>query len=219
MEEYPSFMTCILRININADRWQRTIAKVLKNVDVTNFRMNTDGTMEISGSVYPNKFLKILKKARNKAELCHLQFGQCSTNLFLPSRPIDYSIGNNKFGVPNNMLLSSFVGQMEDNQTGYYGGRDGRFLHYGDKPSQSKKSKSEKSDDHDHNHVHGHDHNHNHNHVHGHDNHNDNDNDRKLEHAAGCINATTQRTKVQLDSEKGKVETLKSQGVNSCCLM
>uniref|UniRef100_A0A3Q7I692 HMA domain-containing protein n=1 Tax=Solanum lycopersicum TaxID=4081 RepID=A0A3Q7I692_SOLLC len=182
MEEYSSFMTCILRININADRWQRTIAKVLKNVDVTNFRMNTDGTMELSGSVYPDKFLKILKKARNKAELCHLQFGQCSTNLFLPSRPIDYSIGSNKFGVPNNMLLSSFVGQMEDNQTGYYGGRDGRFLHYGDKPSQSKSEK-------------------------------------KLEHAAGCINATTQRTKLQLDSEKGKVETLKSQGVNSCCLM
>lgn len=174
--------------------------------------MNTDGTMELSGSVYPDKFLKILKKARNKAELCHLQFGQCSTNLFLPSRPIDYSIGSNKFGVPNNMLLSSFVGQMEDNQTGYYGGRDGRFLHYGDKPSQSK---SEKSDDHDHKHNHNHVHGHDHNHVHGHDNHKD----RKLEHAAGCINATTQRTKLQLDSEKGKVETLKSQGVNSCCLM
>ncbi|KAK6780688.1 hypothetical protein RDI58_022872 [Solanum bulbocastanum] len=187
--------------------------------------MNTDGTVELSGTVYPNKFLKILKKARSKAELCHFQFGECSTNLFLPSRPIDYIIGN-KFGVPNNMLISSFVGQME-NQPGYYGGRDGRFLHYGDKPSQPKKSKSEKSDhDHDHdndhkhnhNHVHGRDHNHSHDHAHGHD-HNHNHNHGKLEHGAGCINATTPRPKVQLDCEKGKAETLKSQGVNSCCLM
>lgn len=182
---------------------------------VANFRMNTDGTVEISGTVDPKKILKILKKAKSKAELCHFQFGECSTNLFLPPRPIDYGIIANKYGGgPNNMLISSFVGQNED-RPGYYGGRDGRFLHYGDKLSQLKKSKSSSKEQsrHDHDHDHDHDHNHNHNHDHGHDK------ERKLQHAAGCINATTSRPKVKLDCDKGRKKLLQSQGVNSCCLM
>ncbi|CAN4091518.1 unnamed protein product [Withania somnifera] len=225
--------------------------------------MNTDGMVDISGTVYPNKFLKILRKARTKAELCHFQFGECSSNLFLPSRPVDNGI-TNKYGGPNNILIHSLIGQKQA-QPGHFGGRDGRFLHYGDKPSQLKNlkdsSKGNAGGDHNHNrnHAHGRDNHRNHNHVHRRD-HNYNhvhgrehnyrhnhghDKDRdcinrdqfqchggqhvewekpesKLEHAPGCINATTPRPKVQLDCEKqikGRAEPLKSQGVNSCCLM
>ncbi|KAK4366120.1 hypothetical protein RND71_014000 [Anisodus tanguticus] len=207
--------TCILRPvdDINADRWQRTITKVLANVQVINFRMNKDGTVEISGTVFPNEFLKILRKARKKVELCHFQFGECSSNLFLPPLAVNYGI-NNKYGGPNYMVssLTGQLGQKETEPAGYYGGRDGRFLHYGDKPSQSKKSKDSSHDhNHNHNHIHGRDHNHNHNHVH--------ERDQNQNHRHNHV------TKVQLDCDKhnkqmkGRAEPLQSQGVNSCCLM
>ncbi|KAM3248686.1 hypothetical protein P3L10_010455 [Capsicum annuum] len=208
MEEYPSFMSCILRIN--GERSQKTTDKVLQSIDeVTICRMNKDGMMEISGTVYPKKFLKMLKKSKKKVELCHFQFGECSSNLFLSARPIDYSFSN-RFGGPNNVQFSSLIGQKEA-QPGYFGGRDGRFLHYGDKPSQMKKSNDsskEKSHhdqdhscghnhnlgrDHDHNlnhnhnhdHVHERDHKHNHIHIYDHDQNHNHNNNHDQNHAHG----------------------------------
>lgn len=47
--------------------------------------MDDNGVIEISGTVEPDMLLKMLGKAGNKAELQWLQFGECSTNLFMPT--------------------------------------------------------------------------------------------------------------------------------------
>ncbi|KAM3222926.1 hypothetical protein P3L10_022196 [Capsicum annuum] len=106
MQSYP-FMTCILRVKNRSSGWQKTVSKIFKNVYGINFRMNGGGMIEVSGNVDPKLLLKGLAKAGRKAELCWLQFGECSNNLFINQS--DY----------------------------YYGGQlgghlDGRILHYGD---------------------------------------------------------------------------------------
>ncbi|KAK6785648.1 hypothetical protein RDI58_019103 [Solanum bulbocastanum] len=126
MQSNP-FMTCILWVNNRISGWQKTVSKVFKNVyGITNFRMNGDGMIEVSGNVDPKLLLKRLSKAGKKAELCWFQFGECSTNLFVNQSDYGRQLGYN------------------GGQLGYYGGQlDGRFLHYGDinNPQLNRRSK------------------------------------------------------------------------------
>ncbi|KAL6536679.1 hypothetical protein OROMI_026260 [Orobanche minor] len=46
--------------------------------------MDENGVVEISGTVNPDFILKTLEKAGNKAKLHWFQFGECSSNLFMP---------------------------------------------------------------------------------------------------------------------------------------
>ncbi|XP_059284507.1 heavy metal-associated isoprenylated plant protein 32-like [Lycium ferocissimum] len=121
MQSYP-FMTCILRVNNRTSGWQKTVAKVFKNVyGITNCRMNGDGMIEVSGNIDPKVLLKRLAKAGKKAELYRFQFGECSSNLFINQ--------------------SDYYGQLGY----YYGGQlDGRYLHYGDINPQLKQSSKKK---------------------------------------------------------------------------
>ncbi|KAL7088026.1 hypothetical protein ACP275_13G104600 [Erythranthe tilingii] len=109
-KDYP-FMTCLVKVNTRSS-WQRTVTKVLNKCHgIYSFRMDDHGVVEIAGAVDPSMLLKMLGKSGNKAELRWLQFGECSSNLFMPVK--------------------------HTNNGGYYGGpttysQDGRYLHSGD---------------------------------------------------------------------------------------
>ncbi|KAL1556219.1 hypothetical protein AAHA92_11871 [Salvia divinorum] len=82
------FMTCVVRVDTQSrwHRWQRTVTRVLNKCHgLHSFRMNDDGVVEISGTVDPSLLLKMLERAGRSAELCWLNFGQCSRNLFMPT--------------------------------------------------------------------------------------------------------------------------------------
>ncbi|KAL4554725.1 hypothetical protein LXL04_037328 [Taraxacum kok-saghyz] len=49
---------------------------------VTNFRMENNGKINISGYIDPNLLLKCLRKLGKKAQIVHWQYGECSSNLF-----------------------------------------------------------------------------------------------------------------------------------------
>ncbi|XP_057765550.1 uncharacterized protein LOC130986225 [Salvia miltiorrhiza] len=84
--KYP-FMTCVVRVNTQS-QWQRTVARVLdKCHGVHSFRMDDYGVIEISGTVDPSLLLKMLGRAGRSVELCWFQFGECSSNLFMPTNP------------------------------------------------------------------------------------------------------------------------------------
>ncbi|KAL6570852.1 hypothetical protein OROGR_000402 [Orobanche gracilis] len=80
---YP-FMTCVMKVHAGSF-WQNTVRKVLNKCHgVYSFRMDENGMVEISGTVNPAFILKMLEKAGNKAKLHWFQFGECSSNLFMP---------------------------------------------------------------------------------------------------------------------------------------
>ncbi|XP_070006938.1 uncharacterized protein [Nicotiana sylvestris] len=112
--------TCVLWVNNRTSGWQKTVAKVFKNVyGIRNCRMNGDGMIEVSGNMDP----KVLLKRLGKAELCWFQFGECSSNLFITQS--DYY-----------------------RQGYYYGGQldlDGRFLHYRDQFNPQLRRRSNKN--------------------------------------------------------------------------
>ncbi|KAA8527034.1 hypothetical protein F0562_008737 [Nyssa sinensis] len=88
---------------------------------ISNFRMDEDGMVEVSGTVDPSLLMKMLAKAGNRAELCWFQFGQCSSNLFIPDRRGSY--GGNGYYEDN-----GYYGRYGVNNS-HYG--DDRYLHYG----------------------------------------------------------------------------------------
>lgn len=49
----------------------------------SRFKMDQNGVVEVSGIADPNKLLKKLGRSR-QVELHWFQFGQCSSNLFMP---------------------------------------------------------------------------------------------------------------------------------------
>ncbi|KAI8552954.1 hypothetical protein RHMOL_Rhmol06G0308000 [Rhododendron molle] len=78
--------TCILRVNVEEAGWQKVVSLALSNIrGVRNFKMVEDGKIEVSGTVNPNQLLKMLAtKAGKKLAICHWQFGECHSNLYLP---------------------------------------------------------------------------------------------------------------------------------------
>ncbi|XP_020553995.1 uncharacterized protein LOC110013009 [Sesamum indicum] len=103
-KDHP-FMTCLVKVNTRSSG-QKTVAKVLQKCHgIYSFRMDDDGLVEISGTVDPNLLLKMVGKSGRKAELRWLQFGECSSNLFMPM-----------------------------NQGGVNNSYDGRYLHAGNLP-------------------------------------------------------------------------------------
>lgn len=113
--------------------------------------MDDNGVVEISGTVDPKLLLKMLGKAGSKTELRWLQFGECSSNLFMPM-----------------------------NHNGYGGttySRDGRYLHSGNLlrpklPSQSLAHNQKHDYQIANHHKHDYDqyaHNHNHHYQHPYD--------------------------------------------------
>ncbi|KAM3396337.1 hypothetical protein P3S68_005343 [Capsicum galapagoense] len=83
-----AFMVCVIKIKIRSSGWQKAITRVLSSCDgVRQTKLTEDGKVMVSGIVDPNLLMKNLAKVNKSAELEWIQFGQCSTNLFLPPKP------------------------------------------------------------------------------------------------------------------------------------
>ncbi|KAI3449333.1 hypothetical protein Pfo_005998 [Paulownia fortunei] len=78
-----AFMTCIIKVNANEPGWQKAVLALLRNCQGARFKMDQNGVVEVSGIADPNRLLKKLGKSR-RVELQWFQFGQCSSNLFMP---------------------------------------------------------------------------------------------------------------------------------------
>ncbi|CAK9135170.1 unnamed protein product [Ilex paraguariensis] len=139
--ENYAFMTCVLRVNTRSQGWQKTLMNMLNSVQgVSNFRMNEDGMVKISGTVNPNHLLKMLAKGGKRAEMCWFQFGECSSNLYMPDQRTYYDC--TEYGYCGDDWLHGYGEQ------GYYGGYGGteyygddRYLHYGDRPRPKHRDK------------------------------------------------------------------------------
>ncbi|KAL7202158.1 hypothetical protein ACSBR1_033771 [Camellia fascicularis] len=134
-EENYAFTTCILRVNVRTNGWQKIVSTVLSNIQggLNNFRMDEDGRIEVSGTVDPSLLLKILAKAGNRAELCWWQFGQCSSNLYIPEYRDYHEYGSSGYNGDDSYY--GWRGQSSGCHRGGYGGHtfygDDRHLHYG----------------------------------------------------------------------------------------
>ncbi|KAI3456848.1 hypothetical protein Pfo_013511 [Paulownia fortunei] len=163
-KDHP-FMTCLVKVNTRSS-WQKTVTKVLNKCHgIYSFRMDDNGVVEISGTVDPNLLLKMLGKAGRKAELRWLQFGECSSNLFMPMN--HSNIGG--YGGPGNYGGTSYA-------------QDGRYLHSGNLPrpklpseeaimSSAHNTKNDYQIAYDHKHdyyQYAHDHNHHYQHSYDH---------------------------------------------------
>ncbi|KAL3851156.1 hypothetical protein ACJIZ3_013038 [Penstemon smallii] len=92
--DQEAFMTCVLRVNYQTPRWQKAVRGVLRSSrGVRSFKMDAYGLVEVSGVVDPNLLIKNLGKAGRGAQLCWFQFGQCSSNLFLPQHHHQHGYG------------------------------------------------------------------------------------------------------------------------------
>ncbi|GFZ21911.1 hypothetical protein Acr_29g0010730 [Actinidia rufa] len=89
--------------------------------------MDEDGRIEVSGMVDPSLLLKMLAKAGKKAEICWWQFGQCSSNLYIPEYK-EYN-WNGPYGGDGWCYGCSHPGGGGYGGHGYY--VDDRHLHYG----------------------------------------------------------------------------------------
>ncbi|KAK4439731.1 hypothetical protein Salat_0308000 [Sesamum alatum] len=128
------FMTCLVKMNTRSS-WQKTLAKVLQKCHgIYSFRMDDDGLVEISGAVDPNLLLKMVGKSGGKAELRWLQFGECSSNLFMPMNQGGASYSDGRYLHAGNLpraklpsheaLRSSAYNQKHDYQITYDDKRD-----------------------------------------------------------------------------------------------
>ncbi|KAK4406877.1 hypothetical protein Sango_0268700 [Sesamum angolense] len=82
-EESLSFMTCIIKVDASKPGWQKAVLALLRNCKDARFKMDQNGVVEVSGIADPNQLLKKIGKA-SRLELHWFQFGQCSSNLFMP---------------------------------------------------------------------------------------------------------------------------------------
>ncbi|XP_042755938.1 uncharacterized protein LOC128132578 [Lactuca sativa] len=111
-EEYPAFTNFTIKVDVEGS-WAKTVKKVLNSVQgVTNFRMENNGNVNISGYIDPILLLKCLEKAGKTAEIVHWQYGECSRNLFEKPKLPSPSVNN------NNLYLPGYEGY---NNNGYYG--------------------------------------------------------------------------------------------------
>ncbi|KAL6999135.1 hypothetical protein U1Q18_000297 [Sarracenia purpurea var. burkii] len=102
--------------------------------------MDEDGRIEVSGTVDPSLLLKMLAKAGKGAEICWWQFGQCSSNLFIPENRKYYHddpyAGSGYYGDDSYCHCGSHRvgGGVNGFHDGGYGGSDhnlgDRYLHY-----------------------------------------------------------------------------------------
>ncbi|GFZ05023.1 hypothetical protein Acr_17g0005950 [Actinidia rufa] len=97
--------------------------------------MDEDGRIEVSGMVDPSMLLKMLAKAGKKAEICWWQFGQCSSNLYIPEYK-EYNKNGGHYGGDEWCYdCGQHGGGGYGEGHGYY--VDDRHLHYegiGDRP-------------------------------------------------------------------------------------
>nr|XP_009797577.1 PREDICTED: uncharacterized protein LOC104243987 [Nicotiana sylvestris] len=83
-----AFMVCVIKVKVRSVGWQKAVNRVLSSTKgVRQFKLKEDGKVEVSGIVDPALLMRNLAKSGKSAELEWIQFGQCSSNLFLPSQP------------------------------------------------------------------------------------------------------------------------------------
>ncbi|GAA0144109.1 hypothetical protein LIER_04637 [Lithospermum erythrorhizon] len=103
---------------------------------VYNFKMIGNGKIIVSGKVDPTKLLKFIAKAGKTAEVLWWQFGECSSNLFLPINQ-HYSITNSSQYGYGSIGVYGGGGGFYDNGYGgnsYYQGGYGGSSHLDDLP-------------------------------------------------------------------------------------
>lgn len=99
-------------------------------MEVSNFRMNEDGAVEISGTVDPMLLLKVLGKIGKSAKLLDWKFGECSSNLDMP----EYHRGYSNYCGDNRYYSNGGNNYYEDSKYYGKGGNeyvDGRHFQYG----------------------------------------------------------------------------------------
>ncbi|MCD7466744.1 hypothetical protein HAX54_003749 [Datura stramonium] len=83
-----AFMVCVIRVKVRSHGWQKAVNRVLRSTNgVRQFKLVEDGKVIVSGMVDPSLLMKNLAKSGKSAELEWIQYGQCSSNLFLPPQP------------------------------------------------------------------------------------------------------------------------------------
>ncbi|KAK4417994.1 hypothetical protein Salat_2212100 [Sesamum alatum] len=85
---YYILQTCIIKVNPSKPGWQKAVLAILRNCKGARFKMDQDGVVELSGIADPNQLLKKISKS-SRVELHWFQFGQCSSNLFMPEAKKD----------------------------------------------------------------------------------------------------------------------------------
>lgn len=93
-------------------------------IEVSNFRMNEDGAVEISGTIDPMLLLKVLGKFGKSAKLLDWKFGECPSNLYMP----EYHRGYRNYYGDNRYYSNGGNNYYEDSK--YYGYGDGRHVQY-----------------------------------------------------------------------------------------
>ncbi|KAL6515879.1 hypothetical protein OROGR_019184 [Orobanche gracilis] len=84
-----SFMTFVIKVNSNKAGWHKAIISLLKKCKGARFKMDQEGVVEVSGMSNPYKLLKKIGES-SRLELHWYQFGECSSNLFMPeSKKVD----------------------------------------------------------------------------------------------------------------------------------
>ncbi|KAL6561951.1 hypothetical protein OROGR_002958 [Orobanche gracilis] len=84
-----SFMTFVIKVNSNKAGWHKAIISLLRKCKGARFKMDQEGVVEVSGMSNPYKLLKKIGES-SRLELHWYQFGECSSNLFMPeSKKVD----------------------------------------------------------------------------------------------------------------------------------
>ncbi|KAG8386052.1 hypothetical protein BUALT_Bualt03G0108900 [Buddleja alternifolia] len=169
--------TCLVKVN-TLSSWQKTVRKVLNKCHgIYSFRMDDDGVVEISGTVDPNLLLKMLGKSGRKAELRWFQFGECSSNLFMPITISGYQDGRylHSDNLPRPKLpshehfRSPAHHQKQDYQIAYDNRDDyANQYYYNYQHSYHNKQDYQHGYDYNHDYQHGYDHNHDYQHGYDH---------------------------------------------------
>ncbi|XP_055823239.1 uncharacterized protein LOC129891779 [Solanum dulcamara] len=116
-ESRLAFMVCVIKIKVRSRGWQKAVNRVLKSTNgVRQFKLTEGGEVTVSGMVDPTLLMKNLAKSGKSAELQWIQYGQCSSNLFLPPKPPINGFQNQ--GPFRNFSYSRFA---LPQHAGYYG--------------------------------------------------------------------------------------------------
>ncbi|KAL6500204.1 hypothetical protein OROHE_025570 [Orobanche hederae] len=88
-EDDLSFMTLVFKVNPIKAGWHKAIISLLKRCKGARFKMDQEGVVEVSGMSNPYKVLKKIGES-SRLEIQWYQFGECSSNLFMPeSKKVD----------------------------------------------------------------------------------------------------------------------------------
>ncbi|CAN4103954.1 unnamed protein product [Withania somnifera] len=112
------FMVCVIKIKVRSSRWHKANHVVLNSTKggARQFKFTEDGKVMVSGIVDPALLMKNLAKSGKSAEIEWIQYGQCSSNLFLPPKPPNNAVPNQ--GPLRNLNYSRFP---LPHHGGYYG--------------------------------------------------------------------------------------------------